>query len=291
MAVRTRKHHIEKTTGSSSQGKREPFSDGGMGAHFRHEGSSLDRVPNPDGLVRESILALESLADPKRALQSQKYFKEKVEFLGLTTPQMREIEADLWGRIRGSWGLAEAVSFAESLLERNTHEIRALGLLLLLRFRKDFTPDIFDRVRKWLAADRLDNWALVDVFCPDALGPLLDKHPALVAKIKFWTIDPNRWVKRASAVSFIKLGRRGRCLDDVYEIAERLFPVEDDLIHKATGWLLREAGKTDRPRLRAFLLRHGTMIPRTSLRYAIEHFPETERKILLARTKLKQTCP
>ena len=97
--------------------------------------------------------------------------------------------------------------------------------------------------------------------------------------------NPNRWVKRASAVSFIKLARRGIHLDAIYDIAVRLFPVQDDLIHKATGWLLREAGKADAPRLRAFLLKHGPAIPRTSLRYAIERFSETERKSLLAKTK------
>ena len=78
MAVRTRKHPIDKTTGSSPQGRSGLFSDSGPGAHFRIEGSPLDRVPNVEELVRESILALEALADPNRALQAQKYFKEKV---------------------------------------------------------------------------------------------------------------------------------------------------------------------------------------------------------------------
>ena len=242
-------------------------------------------VPTPTRLVQESIAGLESLADPERALLSQRYFKEKIEFLGITSIQMRDAEAGIWDRVSGRWRLREALAYAEAMLARNVYEVRALGLILLLRFRKEFDSALFDRVRKWLAANRLDNWALVDVFCPDALGPLLDAHPALVEKIQTWATDPNRWVKRASVVSFIKLARRGRCLDAAYRIAERLFPVDDDLIHKATGWLLREAGKTDAGRLRAFLLRHGPAIPRTALRYAIERFPEAERKILLAKTK------
>ncbi|MHB8054210.1 MAG: DNA alkylation repair protein [Candidatus Aminicenantales bacterium] len=236
-------------------------------------------------LVRSSIASLEACADPERARGQRKYFREQVEFLGATSPQMREIEAEIWARIRGTWNFPEAVAYADAMLKGKYHEIRGLGLLVLLRFRKEFPPSFPLRVRRWLAADRLNNWALVDVFCPGALGSLLEKDPGFVKEIKTWTNDPNRWVKRASAVSFLKLARRGTHLDAIYEIAVRLFPVEDDLIHKATGWLLREAGKADRPRLRAFLLKHGPAVPRTALRYAIERFPEAERKILLVRTK------
>ncbi len=253
----------------------------------RAERKSRPGVPKPDPetLARSSIANLQSLADPRRAAGQHRYFKEQVAFLGLTSPQIKEIEAEIWEKVRGAWGFSDAVAYAEAMLSREFHEIRALGLLILLRFRKDFPPSFSGRIRRWLRADRLDNWALVDVFCPDALGPLLENNPGFVKEIKTWTDDRNRWVKRASAVSFIKLARRGKHLDAVYEIAVRLFPVDDDLIHKATGWLLREAGKTDRPRLRLFLLKHGPAIPRTTLRYAIEHFPEAERKILRTRTK------
>lgn len=86
------------------------------------------------------------------------------------------------------------------------------------------------------------------------------------------------------------LARRGKHLDAVYRIAERLFAVDDDLIQKATGWLLREAGKTDIERLERFLLGHGPAISRTTLRYAIERFPPGKRKLLLNETR-GQTIP
>jgi 3-methyladenine DNA glycosylase AlkD len=241
----------------------------------------------PDQAARDSISALKACADPERAAGQRRYFKNQVDFLGVSTPQLREIDAALWEKVRGSWTFPNALAFAETMLKGKHHEIRGLGLLLLLRFRKQFPPSFPALVRRWLAADRLDNWALVDVFCPDALGPLLENDPGFVKKMITWTGHRNRWVKRASAVSFIKPARRGQCLDAVYEVAVRLFPVDDDLIHKATGWLLREAGKTDRPRLRAFLLNHGPSIPRTALRYAIEHFPEAERAEIRNRTKAR----
>jgi 3-methyladenine DNA glycosylase AlkD len=137
----------------------------------------------------------------------------------------------------------------------------------------------------WLAADVLDNWASVDVFCTDALGAFLEKYPAFVEKIKAWAFHRNRWVKRASAVSFIKLAKKPEYLPAIYEISASLFPVDDDLVHKANGWLLREAGKRDPRRLEEFLLRNGPAIPRTTLRYAIERFPKTKRKSLLTKTR------
>ncbi len=167
----------------------------------------------PENAARASIASLKACADPKRAEGQRRYFKEQVEFLGLTTPKMREIEAEVWQKVQGTWGFPEAVAFAETMLKERFYEIRALGLLILLRFRKEFPASFPERVRGWLRADRLDNWALVDVFCPDALGPILEKDPKFVTEIKTWTADSNRWVKRASVVSFIKIARRGTHLD------------------------------------------------------------------------------
>jgi 3-methyladenine DNA glycosylase AlkD len=93
------------------------------------------------------------------------------------------------------------------------------------------------------------------------------------------------WLRRAAAVALTRPARHGLLLDEAYEVARSLLGDEEDLIHKATGWLLRDAGVTDKKRLRAFLLECGPAVPRTALRYAIEHFPKAERKRLLAATR------
>jgi 3-methyladenine DNA glycosylase AlkD len=114
---------------------------------------------------------------------------------------------------------------------------------------------------------------------------LIERYPDLVKEIKGWAKSPNRWVRRASIVSFIKLAKKSQYLDTIYDLARLHFGDGDDLIQKASGWLLREAGKTDLFRLEEFLRRHGPAIPRTTLRYAIERFPEAKRKALLLATK------
>jgi 3-methyladenine DNA glycosylase AlkD len=113
----------------------------------------------------------------------------------------------------------------------------------------------------------------------------LDRFPDLFSTMVEWTKSPHVWVRRAAAVSLVKFARRGKHLDIAYRIARRLLADKEDLIHKAVGWLLREAGRTDSDRLVGFLCQHGPKIPRTTLRYAIERFPNQQRKRLLVITK------
>jgi 3-methyladenine DNA glycosylase AlkD len=110
-------------------------------------------------------------------------------------------------------------------------------------------------------------------------------RPELAARLRVWSRDRNMWVRRASIVGLIPLARRGHSLDLVYEIAKRLHVDQEDLIQKAVGWALREAGKTDPARLERHLRANGAAIPRTTLRYAIERFPDARRRALLRDTK------
>jgi 3-methyladenine DNA glycosylase AlkD len=131
----------------------------------------------------------------------------------------------------------------------------------------------------------LDNWALVDTFCGSVLSPVLKQHPEVEKTLRVWSRARSLWVRRAAIVTLVPCARRGELLDTAYELAREHFADPEDLMHKATGWLLREAGKTDVPRLRRFLLQHGPAIPRTTLCYAIERFPSAERLRLLTSTR------
>jgi len=239
----------------------------------------------PQEIAKHAIQALKSKADPRRAEGAQRYFKEKVTFYGLTAVQIREIGKGMYESVKGEWTVREAVELCEILLPNMYYEARSVATLVLLKFKKEFGPEVFALIKKWLLQNYCDNWASVDILCPEAMETLLEIYPELIVKIKDWTQSSNRWVKRASAVSFITLARHGKYLDAAYDISKRLFSVNDDLIHKANGWLLREAGKTDMPRLEKFLLQYGPQMPRTTLRYSIERFPEEIRKQLLDKTK------
>ena len=238
-------------------------------------------------LAQQALQQLQAVADPKVAAQAQVYFKahEEVHFLGVNAPNVRQIERALFQQIKGQWTLAEACAFSDVLLQDRRQEVKTVGILLLARFHKSFVPELFDQFATWLGQNLCANWALTDALSGYVIALLLRRCPELLPRLTVWTQAENLWVRRAAAVSLVPLARKGEHLEVAYDIATRLFPYPEDLIHKAVGWLLRDAGKTDPARLQTFLLKHGSRIPRTTLRYAIERFPASERKRLLELTR------
>ncbi|MBI1763715.1 MAG: DNA alkylation repair protein [Acidobacteria bacterium] len=238
-------------------------------------------------LARQALQSLQAGADGRVAAQSRVYFKshEEVHFFGVSVPALRQLERALYQQVKGSWTVTEATACCELLLKDKRHEARMFGILLLARFHKTYERALLGKCENWLTRNYCDNWALVDTLAPSVLAPLLRRFPDLLPQVAVWTQAENLWVRRASVVALIPLARKSEHLDAAYANAERLFGYPEDLIHKAIGWLLREAGRADLPRLRAFLLQHGPRLPRTALRYAIERFPEAERKQLLAQTR------
>ncbi len=247
----------------------------------------MNPTVTPEQLVGQAIARLEEAADPKAADQSRSYFKpdEQVHFYGVKMPQVRQIEKALFARVKKQWSTDEAVEFCDLMVREKQLEAKAIGFLLLARFHRRFDRELFATAAIWLEENHCDNWAATDGLAIGVLALLLQTHPDLVTEIKTWTGSPNLWVRRAAAVSLVPLARRGDHLDTAYDIAESLLGDSEDLIHKATGWLLREAGKTDPERLERFLLARGPRIPRTALRYAIERFPKERRKHILAETR------
>lgn len=124
--------------------------------------------------------------------------------------------------------------------------------------------------------DRINNWDLVDLSCYNLLGAwLLDKDRTLLYDLA--RSGKSIWEQRIGIVSTMAFIRKGQ-LDDTFAIAEILLNHPHDLIQKAVGWLLREAGKRDEKRLMSFLDTRCRTMPRTMLRYAIEKFPEPLRR-------------
>ena len=239
----------------------------------------------PEELARQGKARLRAKADSKRAAGARKYFKETVEFYGVASPDVRSIAADLYASIKKEWTVDDAVRYCDIMFREAELEAKGLGALVMIRYKEILPKSLFERIKGWLAADLLNNWASVDIFCPDAVGTLLVRYPELVEKIRAWVGQPNRWVRRASIVSFLKLAKDEAYLDTIYDVTKSHFGTKDDLIRKAAGWLLREVGKKDMARLECFLLEHGPAIPRTTLRYAIERFDAKKRASLLVRTK------
>ncbi|MFH1842175.1 MAG: DNA alkylation repair protein [bacterium] len=238
----------------------------------------------PSRIASEIIAFLRANASAGRARSSQRYFKEPVQLYGIQAHVLRKHAKSLASQLKGKWSWVEAVSLVDALIQEPQLETKAMGLLILGQFEADLPAHLLPRIKSWLAWHS-GNWATVDLLAPDILGPLLDRHPDLITEVESWSGSPNLWVRRGAMVAFVKHARQGKHLGAVYRIAEKLLADQEDLMHKAVGWVLREAGKTDAERLERFLLRHGLQMARTSVRYAIERFPETDRKRLLVVTR------
>jgi 3-methyladenine DNA glycosylase AlkD len=221
------------------------------------------------------------------AFDASRYFRGAVDlgFYNVGTGAIRALARAIHAEHRDAWTLDDAIAFADGLIEDRHLEVKSIGIEVLARYRRRFAPRLLPIWKRWLAENHSANWATTDAICGALIGPLILEHPALATRLRVWSRDRNMWVRRASIVGLIPLARRGHSLDLVYETAKRLYVDQEDLIQKAVGWALREAGKTDPARLERYLRAHGAAIPRTTLRYAIERFPDGKRRALLKDTK------
>jgi 3-methyladenine DNA glycosylase AlkD len=224
---------------------------------------------------------------PSGDFDSSRYFRASGDlgFYNVGTAKVRDLARTIHAQHRDEWTIDDAMAFAESLIDNRHLEVKGVAIELVARFHRDFTPRLLAKWKRWLASNHSANWATTDAICGLLIGPLLVKHPSHCDGLRAWATHRNMWVRRAAIVGLIHRARRGKSLDTVYEIAGRLHTDREDLIQKAVGWALREAGKTDMARLERYLRAGGVRIPRTTLRYAIERFPETKRRALLTATR------
>lgn len=219
-----------------------------------------------------------SMANPGKAAFLQRFFKtgpgqyaEGDVFLGLVVPLTRSI-----AKANKQTPLAEL----QKLIESPYHEARLCALLIVVEQFKKARPEEQKKLYEFYLANtmRINNWDLVDVTCPHVVGAyLLDKD-----RTPLYTLARSRnlWDQRIAMVSTVTFIRH-REYTDTLALAEHFLTHTHDLMHKAVGWMLREVGKKDRDTLTEFLERHATRLPRTALRYAIEHYPDEQRQYFL----------
>ncbi len=222
-----------------------------------------------------------SHADPSQVAGLSRFFKtgpgqygEGDKFLGIKVPVTREVVRKCWKEV----GFPEL----EECVTSEYHEVRLAALLALVQIftkakkgREGITRQ--ECVDFYLSHTAfINNWDLVDLSCYPLLGVwLLDRERSLLYDLA--RNGRTIWEQRIGIVSTMTFIRNGE-LDDTFAISDILLHHPHDLIHKAVGWLLREAGKRDKAALEGFLSPRAASMPRTMLRYAIEKFPEDERR-------------
>ena len=248
---------------------------------------SVRNPPTPPATLHGIRTALRRMSRPTGAFNAERYFRggHGLRFYNVGTTAMRALARDIYAAHRDAWTIDDAMRFADELMRDPHLETKSVGIEVVARFRPEFTPRLLPRWKRWFAQDLSANWATTDAICGALTGPLLAADPELLPEMRAWARHRNLWVRRASIVSLIVPMRMGLALHLAYENARTLHGDHHDLIQKAVGWVLREAGKRDARRLERYLRSNGRSIPRTTLRYAIERFPAVARERLLRETR------
>lgn len=239
---------------------------------------------------KDIAFSLDSLADKKQAVILQRFFKTGPGeygagdvFLGIKVPVQRAVAKKYQ---------SAPLSAVARLLKSKIHEYRLVGLLILIKKyeaadSRELKQEIFDFYVDNFSA--INNWDLVDLSAPKIVGDYLfnyyqGKNKSALKFLKNLAASSNLWERRIAIISTFYFIYQGQTRE-TFIIAAQLLGDKHDLIHKAVGWMLREAGKrVSEPELLEFLDANLKRMPRTALRYAIERLAESKRRAYLAKT-------
>ena len=219
---------------------------------------------------------LKKNSEKKTKESFKRFFKEEVVLYGVKSAIVSKIAKKYFQEIK-ELNKKELFLICEELLKSNYCEEAYIVSNWLPKRLELFEKKDIKIFKKWIDL-YINNWAKCDGFCNHTIGDLLEKFPEIMPEIKSWSKSKNKWLKRASAVSLILPARRGKYLTDVFEISDVLLLDAEDMVLKGYGWLLKEASRKHQKEVLSYVLKHKKIMPRTSLRYAIELMPEELRQ-------------
>lgn len=233
--------------------------------------------------------AIDAEADPAVAGQLARYLQAKPggygegdHFVGVRLSRLRQL-------VRPWLHVPVAPIELTPLLAGEMHEYRLAGLIVLADYARHAyqhdEPELLQTLYALYCTTLagVNNWDLVDCSAPDVVGGyLLDRDQSQRSVLRRWVASESVWERRVALVATYQFILAGQTAD-TYDLVARVLDDRHDLIHKAAGWMLREAGKrVDEGQLRAFLDTNAVRLPRTMLRYAIERLPVEVRREYLA---------
>ena len=229
-------------------------------------------------LVRKKLI---ENADEKTKAGSKRYFKEQIDTYGVKSAVVGQISKEIYSQI-ADFSKNEIFELCEELWKSGMLEESFIACNWSYAVRKQFIETDFSIFERWVD-HYVSNWASCDTFCNHTIGAFLQLYPQFVQKMKEWTHSPNRWVKRASAVSFILPARKGLFKEDIFDIANNLLLDIDDMVQKGYGWMLKSLADSYEDEVFQYVLSKRAVMPRTALRYAIEKMPPDKKQEAMKR--------
>ena len=210
-------------------------------------------------------------SDEKIKHSGQKFFKEDIKLYGIRSAVVIRIGKDHYKSLPGK-NKAQIFSLCEDLWKSGYLEESSIACNWSYYIHKEYEPSDFEIFERWVN-NYVNNWVSCDTLCNHTLGTFIEMYPSYRSELKRWANSGNRWVKRASAVSLIVPARKGKFLEDIFEIADIMHSDKDDLVQKGYGWMLKAASQAHQQEVFDYVMRNKATMPRTSLRYATEKMP------------------
>jgi 3-methyladenine DNA glycosylase AlkD len=231
---------------------------------------------NMSTIIEEIRKELIKNSDERTRISGERFFKEPVKLHGLKSAVTEKIGKEHYAKIRGN-PKSEIFELCEELWKSGYLEEAGIACNWSYYVHKLYESDDIKVFERWIS-DYVTSWATCDALCNHTVGTLIEMYPGKIAELKRWTKFSNRWMRRASAVSLIVPARKGLFLNDIFEIASILLLDKDDMVQKGYGWMLKAASQAYQEKVFDFVIRNKAVMPRTSLRYAIEKMPQELRK-------------
>ena len=223
--------------------------------------------------VRRELIAG---SDEKTRISGERFFREEVKLYGVRSAVVSRIGKEAYKSLAGK-SKNEIFALCEELWKSGMMEESFVACNWSYYVHKKYESGDIEVFKGWIE-NYVSNWASCDTLCNHSVGILAEMYPGITEDLKKWTVSPNRWMRRASAVSLIIPARKGLFASDIFEIADLLLHDRDDMVQKGYGWMLKSASQARQKEVFEYVYRNKEKMPRTALRYAIEKMPAELRK-------------
>jgi 3-methyladenine DNA glycosylase AlkD len=219
------------------------------------------------------------------AAEVQWFFKEEVKSRGWYTAELRKVARRFERTLLNECGLEYLVQVADNLFSGDVLEEKVFAVFLLERQVAQLTQPHFELFAAWL--DRVSNWADHDGLVHYLIGPLVALEQKRTTFLFGWAKSPNRWRRRAAAVSLIRGVRAHQYFRETERMTHALIADRDDMVQKGLGWLLREHAKANHDEALPLLMKIRDRAPRLVLRTGCETLPIPDKQKVLAKPAVK----
>jgi 3-methyladenine DNA glycosylase AlkD len=235
-----------------------------MKSHDCDEGAVIE----PGDIIEQIRRELLAQADSRTKKSYKRFFKEPVLYYGVRSKAVGLIAREYWKQAK-LHDKRTLLAICEELYKSDYGEESGIASSWIGKIVSKTSEDDLASFKRWIIS-YINNWGKCDGFCGNVLSLFIERFPSSIPEIVSWTASKNRWLRRSSAVSFVRLARKGECIDICFTIADALLTDPDDLVQKGYGWLLKEASRKHEREVFDYVNRNKVKMPRTALRYAIE---------------------